>query len=100
MKSVLFFEYAATGEGWHTIVRFCNQSRISDEAAVEQLKSELDPYFHVGIELHDVSTILENKSVMRTIEQSVPELYHYLNIPEGGLRPAINIKYDGYVNYS
>lgn len=100
MKSVLFFEYVATGEGWHTIIRFCNQSRISDEAAVEQLKSELDPYFHVGIELHDVSTILENKSLMRTIEQYVPELYHYLNIPEGGLRPAVNIKYDGYVNYS
>lgn len=99
MKSVLFFQYAATGEGWHTIIRFCNQSRISDEAAVEQLKSELDPYFHVGIELHDVSTIPENKSLMRTIEQYVPELYHYLNIP-GGLRPAVNIKYDSYVNYS
>lgn len=100
MQSVLFFEYAATGEGWRTIIRFCNQSRISDEEAVEQLKSELHEYFHVGIELHDISTIKETEHVMRTIQQCVPELYHYINIPEGGLVPAINIKYESYVNYS
>lgn len=100
MKSVLFFEYAATGEGWHTIIRFCNQSHISDEEAVEKLKSELNEYFHVGIELHDISTIKENESVMRTIQQCVPELYHYINIPEGGRIPAININYESYLNYS
>jgi len=100
MQSVLFFEYAATGEGWRTIVRFCNQSRITDEAAVEQLKSELDPYFHVGIELHDASTIRNDLGMMRKLQLSVPELYDYFMIPEGGFRPAINIKYEGYVNYS
>jgi hypothetical protein len=100
MKSVIFFEYAATGEGWRTIVRFSNQSSISDEDAVQKLKSELHEYFHVGIELHDVSTIKEKERVMRTIEQFVPELYRYLTIPDGERRPAIDIKYEGYVNYS
>lgn len=99
MNSILFYEYAATGEGFHTIIRFDNYKN-SDEEAVEQIKSELDPYFHVGIELHDVSTIIENKSLMRRIELFVPELYKYLTIPEGNRKPAINIKYEGYVNYS
>lgn len=100
MKSVLFFQYAATGEGWRTIIRYSNQSRFSDEEEVEKLKAELDPYYHVGIELHDAKTISTNPSMMRNLQLCVPELYDYFMIPDGSYKPVIHIKYEGYVNYS
>lgn len=100
MKSILFFQYAATGEGWRTIVRFDNQSTITDEDEVAKLKEELHEYFHVGIELHDVSTAKDNESLMRDLKEHVPSLYDYLMIPDDGYRPAIRIKYEGYINYA
>lgn len=99
MNSVLFFQYAATFEGWTTIIRFTNL-RTTDEEAVEQLKSELDSYFHVGIELHDLSTIKENEYMMRKIHRYVPELEEFLNIPDNEYKPAIDINYKSYINYS
>ncbi|QXO12128.1 hypothetical protein pEaSNUABM44_00442 [Erwinia phage pEa_SNUABM_44] len=100
MKSILLFEYFATGEGWRTVIRFYNQNRISDEAALETLKSEFDPYFHVGFELHDISTVKDNASLMRTLKEHVPILYNYVMLPDDAYHPVINVKYEGYVNYS
>jgi len=100
MKSVLFFQYMATGEGWRTIIRYSNQSSVTDEEEVEKLKAELHPYFHVGIELHDVDTIKDNARIMSNLKLYTPELHDYFLIPEGGLRPAIHIKLESYVNYS
>ncbi|SOK58710.1 hypothetical protein [Yersinia phage fHe-Yen9-04] len=100
MKSILIFEYAATGEGWRTVIRFHNQSRVTDEAAIETLKAEFDPYFHVGFELHDISTVKDNESVMRTLKEHVPILYNYVMLPPDSYHPVIHVKYEGYVNYS
>lgn len=100
MKSVLFFQYAATGEGWRTIVRYNNQYNVTDEDEVAKLKAELHEYFHVGIELHDVSTAKDNQSLMRDLKEHVPLLHNYLLNPDDPYRPFIDVKYEGYINYS
>ena len=97
MKSILFFQYFATGEGLRTEIRFCNQSRVSDEQAIEQFKQNHHEYFHVGIEMHDIETAKDNKELLQHLQDHVPTLYRYI-IEEH--RCVIDINYVHYVNFS
>lgn len=100
MKSILIFDYFATGEGWRTIIRYTNDSRVTDEMALEQLKTEYNEYFHCGFELHDVNEVKEHESVMLMLQNHVPVLYKYVTRSENDLTPFIRVNYEGYVNYS
>lgn len=97
MKSILFFQYAATGEGWRTEIRFCNQSRLSDEQAIEEFKQRHHEYFHCGIEMHDIDESKEDKRFLQHLQEHVPALHRYVVGNRGCL---IDIDYKHYVNFS
>ncbi|AFC21870.1 hypothetical protein GAP32_417 [Cronobacter phage vB_CsaM_GAP32] len=97
MKSILFFQYAATGEGWTTEIRFCNQSRISDEQAIEEFKQRHHEYFHCGIEMHNIDEAKEDKHFLQHLQEHVPALHRYVL---GNRDCLIDIDYVHYVNFS
>lgn len=100
MKSILFFDYFATGEGLRTVIRFTNDTRFTDEMALENLKTEFNEHFHCGFELHDVNEIKNNKKMLLILKEHVPVLYNYVTRKENVLTPFIHVNYDSYVNYS
>lgn len=100
MKSILMFDYFATGEGWRTVIRYTNDPSTTDEMALEQLKTEYNEYFHCGFELHDVTEVKDNPSIMLMLEQHIPVLYNFVQLHEDEVKPLLRINYDCYVNYS
>lgn len=100
MKSILFFDYFATGEGFKTVIRFTNDSRKTDEMAIDELKSEYDEYLHCGFELYDVEEIKNNKTMLSILKDHVPVLYNYVTRAENVLTPYFRINYESYINYA
>jgi hypothetical protein len=97
MKSVVVWDYFATGEGNQIKILFSNSSRMSEEDAVNKLKERLDPYYHVGIEVLPLESIQFNKAWMSLIQAHVPALHSFI---ESDRNYVINVDYSFYVNYS
>lgn len=97
MKSILFFNYYATGEGARTEIRFCNQSRLSDEQAIAEFKQKYDEYFHVDIEMYNIDEAKEDKRLLEQLQAHVPALHRYV---VGNRNCVIDINYMHYVNYA
>lgn len=97
MKSVVVWDYMATGEGSRIKILFSNSGRMSEEDAVNKLKERLDPYYHVGIEVLPLESLEFNLAWMSRIKAHVPVLYSYIT---GERDYVVSIDYDFYVNYS
>lgn len=95
MQSVLVFNYNATGEGSETRIFFSGS--MTDEAAVELLKSRLDPYFHVSLKLIALEAIDFDKHWSKMIEIHTPLLHKYLSGDQGY---HLVVDYRSLVNYS
>lgn len=97
MKSVVCFWYMATGEGNRYKIKFTDDSRVSDEDVVEEFKRDLDPYFHVGIEVLPLDEIKGNKFWSSVIQDIAPGLWTYID-GDRNFRYSINL--EQYVNFS
>ncbi len=95
MKSVLVFDYMATGEGRKIKIKFSNS--LTDEKAMEKFKSSMDPYYHVSIEAIPLEAIVFNKLWIGIIKEHVPVLHDYIL---NNWECAIGIDYESYQNYS
>jgi hypothetical protein len=97
MKSVLVYDYMATGEGHTLKVIFTNSYQVTDEDAVAKLKESIDPYFHRSIELLPLESIEFNVRWMNLIKAHVPVLHNFIT---GDKDFVISVDYKFYVNYS
>jgi len=78
MKSFLFYQYSATGEGWTTEIIYTDDHRVTDEMAIEKWKSEHDEYFHCGLKVYTPEEARANPDIMRKLFEHVPKFHDFI----------------------
>lgn len=95
MKSVIVWDYSATGEGMEIRIFFRNSAAMPDELAVDLMMDRLGAYLASSIEILPLETIKLNKEWMDVIEAHTPLLHKYIL---GKRDYAITVDYHSHVN--